>query len=158
MNISNQSQDNYNDLLNRKSTTDDQQCYDNTTTQELSLYNLNQHNLNQQNINKTNNGAADLINLAAVTKNIGYNLSATSEKSDNGNADELHMAEKLVEETAQQNKNAFQFDTIAPKKNEYDFVAIENRFKKSKYYNCMIKGPSRCTKICVLMIFSRRNP
>lgn len=40
---------------------------------------------------------------------------------------ELHMAEKLVEIAAQQNKNAFQFDTMTPKKPSSSLLTESNQ-------------------------------
>lgn len=97
----------------------------NTSQQDIQIHNLN---LTQQHINaalfNVNSNAYSVQQIIPVSRNSSkspqlLDFSSTNNVSENDsirNTHELHMAERLVETAAQQQKNAFQFDTITPKK------------------------------------------
>jgi transmembrane protein 132 len=83
----------------------------------LSL-NSNHLNLTQQHINAALfNSNSPSYSVQPIPQRNPKILSPATASSKNFNGQELHMAEILVESAAHQQRSAFQFDTITPKKN-----------------------------------------
>lgn len=124
----------------------------------LNTANVNQHNLNltQQQINaalfnkcmdqvSSINGYASAYQLGngkkAVNCNkrqqhqhvIHYNNMDTDTSSISSSCNELHMAEKLVESAAQQQKSVFQFDTIPQRKPTSTDIDVSSSHEDSEY-------------------------
>lgn len=135
-----------------------------STTQPapLNSFNLNQHNLNltQQHIA----GALFNKNTEEPTygivqhpkkdyhKRLGVVAASTSATTTTtSNNDDLHMAEKLVECAALQQKSAFQFDTITPKKNRYENTNVTED-EEPQTNSCLTTEPKdwlRNGKYCI---------
>lgn len=78
----------------------------------------------QQHYNSKNTD--DFPRLSSYQKYDDYKRISLIDKNET-NPEEMHMAEKLVENAAQQQKSAFQFDSITPKRKKPSIVGSENR-------------------------------
>lgn len=110
-------------IMNRRSNgsnilpQDIQVHYNPQATDRHSL-NSNHLNLTQQHINAALfNSNSPSYSAQPIAQRNPKILSPATASSKNFNGQELHMAEILVESAAHQQRSAFQFDTITPKKN-----------------------------------------
>lgn len=96
---------------------------------QLNQANVAQHNLNltQNNINPVLYHMNDhQISHQAYRKIDMHNQHLLSSIDKNENTEELHMAEKLVENAVKQKKNAFQFDTITPQRDRVNVTDTDS--------------------------------